>query len=187
MTVTIADVVARARIRLQDRDPSSYAWPSDVLNEYVGEGLRRLAPVVAYHGETDVTPASGVKEFVLAAIGAGYAELDDVISEFSLPGWSIYGGTLLFESAPDMAFTVRGLLYYDDVGDLPAPLVDAVVLFTCFRALEWMTRRGGAALKRYLTDQGDLEVNELQSLGSMYRGDYFQLREEWGTSSFRRF
>ena len=183
---SLADVVLRVRVRLQDTDAAGYVWPTTVLEEFVNEAVRRLAPVIAYHGETDVTPTGTDEEYTLTTtVGTGFMELEDVTSEYTQPNWHIYAGKLIFDSAPSNVFTIRSISRYMTVATVPDVLVDALVLYAVYRSLEWLVRRGGSALRRYLVDQGELQAAELLGLAGTYKQDFYELREEWGSSSWR--
>ena len=55
----LSQVVSRIRGRLQDTDRSNYVWSTPLLEDFAGEAVRRLGPVVGVRKRVEVTVAGG--------------------------------------------------------------------------------------------------------------------------------
>lgn len=183
---TLADAVANCREILQDTDNTGYVWPTGVFELFLGEATRRLSPMVYKRAAVAVSPNGSDVSFVLDTLASAVVvDVEGVVADFMLPSWEVWGGNLNFEYAPDSAFLIRCQVEYSSITELPLKLVDPVVYYACGRALGWLVKRGGAALRRYLVDQGDLDAKDVESLGSSYMADFFAWREEQSTSTAR--
>ena len=181
----LAQVVSRIRSRLQDTDRSNYVWPTTLLEDFAGEAVRRLGPVVGVRKRVEVTNDGETYDLV-TIFGSRPLEVEAVLIDYHMAtGWRVYGNELLVGQLSVDAFEVRGVCAYQDVTELPAVLEDAVVLESCSKALDYLLRRGGRALERYLIDQGELEANELRGLADYYHEEFLAYREEWAVGTMR--
>jgi hypothetical protein len=182
------DAVALARVLLQDTDITNYVWPVDVLVAFQDAAVRRLSPVCGERVVTDCTYVPDRVEYSLSAL-VGYTplEVEDIV--FNDYGeeidWGVYGDTLTFASAPTENFKVKAVLPYNDLNQLSDALCDAVSLEIAGRALDFLLRRGGKALARYLVDQGEMQPQEIRGLAQYYHDEFMRYREEWGTGTAR--
>jgi hypothetical protein len=177
------DIIGSARTLLQDTDATNYVWPTTVLETFRDAAVRRLAPITARRAATVVTNLPGVVEYSLVAtLGAAPLEVEGVVigDGYEFIGWSVYGDVLSFEVAPTTDFTVKSVLPYTSYTQLPDTLADAVAQETASKALDYLLRRGGKALSRYLVDQGELQSGEIRSMAEYFHQEFLSYREEWG-------
>jgi len=181
----LSQVVSRIRGRLQDTDRSNYVWSTPLLEDFAGEAVRRLGPVVGVRKRVEVTVAGETYDLV-TIFGSQPLEVEAVLIDGRVAsGWRVYGDELLVGQVSATSFEVRGVCAYQDVTELPLVLEDAVVLESCSKALDYLLRRGGKALERYLIDQGELDSNELRGLAEYYHEEFLAYREEWAVGTMR--
>jgi hypothetical protein len=182
------DIIAEARNLLQDTDSTNYIWPTTVLESFRDAATRRLSPVCGRRVATECSYVPNATSYsLLALLGSEPLEVEDII--FTSYGedwdWGVYGDVLTLDVPVVQNFTIRAVLPYTSYTQLPDALADAVVLGAVARALDWLLRRGGAALARYLVDQGDLQAGEVRGLAQFYHDEYSRYKEEWATGTSR--
>lgn len=177
---TLAAATSGCRVLLQDEDAAQYVLPTSVLERFLLEGVRRLAPNCFKRTATSVTADGSTNAFSLStAVGSGVLAIESVLAiDWVVGAWEVYGDTLLFADSPPAGFTVRACVAYATVEELPERLVDAVQYYAASRSVIWLINRGGAALGRYLAQQGRVEVDELKMVADVYMQDFQAYAED---------
>lgn len=186
MATTRSALVARCRVLLQDVDIRGYVWPTAVLELFCDLGLRRLAPYVCRRVGATVTADSVTTTFSLATLTAGAFGVERVVSDEALE-WDVYAGDLIFDAAPTEDCVARLLVAYSDVNELADSVADTVGFFVCGEALGWLVNRGGEALERYLSGQGQMSSEEVLSAARHYQEQFMAGRDEFTVSTTVRF
>lgn len=183
--VSGADVRGYVRLLLQDEDDTNYVWSDAVIDQFVNEGVRRLGPKCFKKVSVKVVPDGSTLAWVLGdVLLADVIDVERIVSDVEdLEGrWDVYAGSLYFSDAPQNDFYVRAAVSYAAVADIPDSLVDAVKYYAAGHCLEFLVKRGGAALRRYLADQGDLVEREIEMLGQSYLTEWATIREDNASS-----
>jgi hypothetical protein len=182
------DIIAETRNLLQDTDVTNLVWPTTVLESFRDAATRRLSPVCGRRAATEISYVPNQTEYSLdTLLSCQPLEVEDIVFNTYGEdiGWNVYGDVLTLDVAPIENFIIKAVLPYTAYTQLPDSLADAVVLGSCGRALDWLLRRGGKALQRYLVDQGELQAAEVRGLAQFYHDEFSRYREEWATGTSR--
>jgi len=178
-----ATALGHVRALLQDTG-KDHVWRDPLLTFFLEEAVNRLAPECALRSREAVTPAGETELSLTTLFGAPVIAVEQVkTADTDSFSYDIFGDAIIFTGdLPAEPYTIYALREFVDITEVPRTLVDACVYYAAGRAFRWLVNRGGAGLRRYLDEQGELEAAELSDVAASYETDYFARRSELATA-----
>ena len=182
MAIALGELTRRAQFHLGDLDQE--VWSKELLQSFLSEGLRRLAPVLLREGATSVDITSSASVIALPSSDLIVYVLRAWSSTEELPAWRHFHDELRLSSPVSQALTieVEYLGGWQDFSDGTCELApwqsDSIVFYAVSRAFREMARNR-ADFRRYstITNQ-QVEQADIERLADVWEKDFERARQE---------
>lgn len=182
MAIALSELTRRAQFHLGDLDQE--VWSAELLQSFLSEGLRRLAPVLLREGSTSVEVTSGSSVVTLPPDELIVYVLRVWSTAEELPSWRHFGDELRLAATVTQNLTVQVeyLGGWQDFSDGSCELApwqsDSIVFYAVSRAFREMARNR-ADYRRYATiTNQQVDQVDIERLADVWEKDFERARQE---------